>query len=459
MGRRGKKGLSILAVLASQSAGLFPPSLPAPPAERGSARPPAASPHFRAPAVVMAAALVIDNGGWKCRAGSVEATGEDGGDSGALRPACTVPNCCAKLKGQLQTLVAEDIEEVKRTQLLIFSRPIERGFVVDWGVQHDVWRRVISKFPKAEVLVLTEAALAPAPLQANALEMAFVDFGFSAVVKAPAPSFAAYRRATESPESGPCCLVVESGFSFTHAVPFCRGRSVRGAIRRVNVGGKLLTNYMKELVSYRQYNMMDEFMLLNALKEQLCFVADDFKAALARTGRSGDGSLRRDFVLPDFQQRMEGYVLGPDEPLEEGAQALRVENERFTVPEVLFHPSDVGVRQGGAVEAAHAAVQACPLPLREQLYGNVLLIGGNCKIPGFRERFERELRALAPDDMPVHVAVPQDPENYAWGGAAMVARARAWEPRGGQAAAFAAAWKADFDEGGAAACAELLDAW
>lgn len=28
---------------------------------------------------------------------------------------------------------------------------------------------------------------------------------------------------------------------------------------RVNVGGKLLTNYLKEVVSYRQWNMMDEF--------------------------------------------------------------------------------------------------------------------------------------------------------------------------------------------------------
>lgn len=28
---------------------------------------------------------------------------------------------------------------------------------------------------------------------------------------------------------------------------------------RLNVGGKLLTNYLKEIVSYRQWNMMDEF--------------------------------------------------------------------------------------------------------------------------------------------------------------------------------------------------------
>jgi hypothetical protein len=32
--------------------------------------------------------------------------------------------------------------------------------------------------------------------------------------------------------------------------------------KRVNIGGKLLTNYLKEVVSYRQWNMMDEFKLM-----------------------------------------------------------------------------------------------------------------------------------------------------------------------------------------------------
>lgn len=33
--------------------------------------------------------------------------------------------------------------------------------------------------------------------------------------------------------------------------------------RRLNVGGKLLTNYLKEVVSYRQWNMMDEFKIID----------------------------------------------------------------------------------------------------------------------------------------------------------------------------------------------------
>ncbi len=35
------------------------------------------------------------------------------------------------------------------------------------------------------------------------------------------------------------------GFSFTHVAPFVRGRRMRGATIRIDVGGKVLTNHLK----------------------------------------------------------------------------------------------------------------------------------------------------------------------------------------------------------------------
>lgn len=50
---------------------------------------------------------------------------------------------------------------------------------------------------------------------------------------------------------GQCGLVVDAGFSFTHALPIFDGHLLETGVRRINLGGKLLTNYFKELVSYR----------------------------------------------------------------------------------------------------------------------------------------------------------------------------------------------------------------
>ena len=52
-------------------------------------------------------------------------------------------------------------------------------------------------------------------------------------------------------------LPISAGFSSTVVVPMCDGRMLTAAVRRINVGGKALTNYFKELVSYRQAASLD----------------------------------------------------------------------------------------------------------------------------------------------------------------------------------------------------------
>ena len=50
----------------------------------------------------------------------------------------------------------------------------------------------------------------------------------------------------------------------------------------------------------------------------------------------------REYILPDFSVNRRGRVRQPGEPLEESFQILYMNNERFTVPEVLFRPDDIG---------------------------------------------------------------------------------------------------------------------
>lgn len=71
-----------------------------------------------------------------------------------------------------------------------------------------------------------------------------------------------------------CGIIVDSGFSFTHTVPIYEGRIVHKACRRIDLGGKALTNLLKETISNRHFNMMDETVLINSIKERLCFVSN-----------------------------------------------------------------------------------------------------------------------------------------------------------------------------------------
>jgi actin-related protein len=53
---------------------------------------------------------------------------------------------------------------------------------------------------------------------------------------------------------------------------------------------------------------------------------------------------------------------------------------------------------------------------------SIVLTGGNANIPGFKARFEQEIRPFVPDLYDVNVYVPERPEIYAWQGAARFAR-------------------------------------
>jgi actin-related protein 6 len=84
-------------------------------------------------------------------------------------------------------------------------------------------------------------------------------------------------------------MVVDSGYSHTTVTPLLRGRPLQSAIRRLTVGGKFMTNYLKELLSIRHYSMMDETHLVNEIKEDVSFVSLDYARDLDRTWKGYQG--------------------------------------------------------------------------------------------------------------------------------------------------------------------------
>jgi actin-related protein 6 len=78
-------------------------------------------------------------------------------------------------------------------------------------------------------------------------------------------------------------------------------------------------------------------------------------------------------------------------------------NERFAVPELLFHPSDIGIHQMGISEAIVDVIQNFPTEVQSHLYRNVLLTGGSCNLPNFRDRVEKDVRTMAPAECKVHI--------------------------------------------------------
>lgn len=110
-----------------------------------------------------------------------------------------------------------------------------------------------------------------------------------------------------------CCCVIDCGFSMTSIVPTVNACAIKKGIKRIPVGGKLMTNLLKQTISYRKFNMMDEFYIINEAKESLCFVSMDFTKEMknARSIPEGRRWFDREFVLPNFVETFQGSVRLP----------------------------------------------------------------------------------------------------------------------------------------------------
>ncbi|EOD13905.1 hypothetical protein EMIHUDRAFT_243656 [Emiliania huxleyi CCMP1516] len=333
--------------------------------------------------------VVIDNGGHTCKVGF----------AGQSDPERCLLNGVVKTKGPTgKVYVGDQYEACPDYSSLQYRLSLERGCLVNWDTQAEVWSRalgadVLAVNPADCSLLLSEIPMCPTSIQASQ--------------RAP--------EASAAPPM-PASLVVDAGFSATHVVPIFGSAALNYGIKRLGLGGKLLTNHLKQVISYRAYNVPK-----STAPERLCYVSLDFDADLALTRfRGKKNTIRREFVMPDYKK---GRV--PADRAEE--QALSLSNERITVPELLFHPSDIGLEQAGLPECIVQAAEACPPDMREALYANILVTGGSSRFPNFEERLQRELRALVPSDLPIGFTAASDPTLAAWRGGSIFAAAAEYD--------------------------------
>lgn len=299
--------------------------------------------------------------------------------------------------------------------------------------------------PKDTNLLLTEKPNCPKELQKNCDEIVFEQFEFAAYYRCVGPRLNAYHASDPTSLSAlpqECLLIIDTSYSDTTILPLYHGNLLQSAVRRLTVGGKLLTNYLKELASLRHYNMMEETYLLNEIKEAISYVAPStqvFSKDLDRSwkGRLGnkrelDSSVVVDYVLPDYETAIHGHARPHDAAksrMRRGLQPLQgpredllpMGNERFAVPELLFNPSDIGIQEAGIPGAVLESLGGLPEALRVGLLANVVVVGGNSLIEGFIERLEAELRAIVPAQYLLNIARADDAIRHTWLGAAKFA--------------------------------------
>ena len=393
--------------------------------------------------------LVVDNGADTIKAGFAS-------KSPSVDNCHVIPNCIAKVPGSQKTWVGAQWDHCTDFAEMAFRRPVQKGYLVNWEAEREIWDQEFfdkgAKLycdPHETNLILSEAPNGPAALQTNCDQMVFEEFEFAAYRRCTGASLNAWHdlpklfrdpQRTEV-EASPveCVLVVDAGYSHTTVTPVYKGRPINQAVRRLEIGGKFMTNYLKEMLSVRQMDVRDEVHMVNRMKEDTCYVSSDFRADMEKVRRDPLGSgIVVDYVMPDYTTRKRGEKRAHDPTTKKQMNKLgfvqkengvheyvvTLGNERFTVPELIFNPSDIGMPQAGLAEVIMQSLSKVPSGLWTIMLSNVLVVGGTPNLPGFAERLYAELRQIAPTECLVRVARAGGLDKATWLGGARLASNR-----------------------------------
>ncbi|KFD55789.1 hypothetical protein M514_03228 [Trichuris suis] len=361
-------------------------------------------------------AFILDNGGYTIKAGHWTAT----------EPRL-FPNCITKSKNErFRVFISDQIEELKERYTLFYQLPFQKGMLLKYDVQRQIWDYLFSescmKVNTAEsCLIITEPHFNIS--RELFWEVLFEDYAFHCVYCSPATALSMYKYVYDN-RTQPGCVVIDSGYSCTYVVPYYEGKMVEQGVVRLDVGGKMMTNRLKEIVSYRQVNVLNETYIMNECKEDVCYVSENFAADMRESQKpKAKNSIMRQYLLPDYISRYRGQVCGKDDPpLSSTDQYVTLNNERFSVPELLFHPSMVGMNEMGLAEiVAHSILEKCPRQMAPILLNNIILTGGNCLLKGIQKRLWTELRPMIPEEYNIRIKLAEDPIGNAWRGGRLLA--------------------------------------
>ena len=138
----------------------------------------------------------------------------------------------------------------------------------------------------------------------------------------------------EGSETG---VVLDSGDGVTHCIPIAHSFLLQHQIKRLDIAGRHITDYLIRLLQIKGYafNSTADFEVVRELKEKYCFVSCDINS-----------DRKLDFETTYYNS----YTKLPD------GRKIRISNEKFEAPEILFQPHLIQNEMPGVHEMLYNSI-------------------------------------------------------------------------------------------------------
>ena len=227
-------------------------------------------------------------------------------------------------------MIGDEVTPVR--SLLELSYPMEEGIIKKDDDMALLWDYVLDKklkIKKSDLkdrkLLMTEAPNNPTKNKEKMAQILFEKIGIGFFNIEPQAKMTLY---CEGGETG---VILDSGDGVTHVIPIVKNYVLQHQIKRLDIAGRHITNYLTRLMQIKGYafNSTADFEIVRELKEKYCFVSCD---------------INQDRKLDKETTYYNSYTKLPD------GRKIRISCEKFEAPEILFQPHLVQNEEPGVHE-------------------------------------------------------------------------------------------------------------
>lgn len=282
----------------------------------------------------------------------------------------------------------------ERRGRLKMVNPIKDSIVNNWDDIENLWSHtfyeVLKISPEETLCVLSESPLNPKKYREKSVEVLFELFDFEGAYLVNKSVLSLYA----SGRSTGC--VLDSGYGVSYSVPVFEGYVSPQTIQSLNLGGRHLDEQLNKILYEKGYEFTTslELELVSKIKEELCVMKEEAK----------------------FQPNPNDYKVHqlPDDSI------VRISTERYSIPEAIFNPKEFGINEDGIHEILFKSILRCADDIKNEMYSNIILSGGNTMFENFKKRLYNELTDLNQGKNQIEIIEPKERLYSTWIGGSII---------------------------------------
>lgn len=138
--------------------------------------------------------------------------------------------------------------------------------------------------------------------------------------------------------------VLDAGDGVSHVIPVFEGNVQSNAIKRLNIAGRHVTDYLIKLLMLRGYafNSSANFELVREIKEKMCYVSINIKK---------ERKMAQDTTVVDKEYKLPN------------GETIIIGRERFEAPEILFNPGLIDNESPDMANMIYNSICECPMDI------------------------------------------------------------------------------------------------